>query len=71
MTIQDNDNNYLGYKFIVSHDNRRGWLGQPHVMKSLIKKFVHLVQDIYDLQEHQLTWFCIYQDSKILSKDGF
>ena len=44
--IYDNNSDYLGCEFIVSSDNKRGWLGQPHVVKSLDKKFGQLVQDV-------------------------
>ena len=35
--IQTKENDYLGCKFLVSEDNKKGWLGQPHVIKSLQK----------------------------------
>ena len=44
--IYDNNSDYLGCEFIVSSDSKRGWLGQPHVVKSLDKEFGQLVQDV-------------------------
>ena len=40
------NNDSLGCEFIVSHDNKRGRLGQPLVIESLSMKFGPLVQDI-------------------------
>ena len=39
--IQTEENDYLGYKFLFSKANEKDWLGQPHVIKSLPKKFGH------------------------------
>ena len=44
--IQTEENDYLGCKFLVSKDNEKGWLGQPHMIKSLLKKFGHLIEKI-------------------------
>ena len=33
----ESTNDYLECKFLVSEDNKKGWLGQPHVIKSLSK----------------------------------
>ena len=33
--IEDSDNDYLGCEFMVSYNGKRGWLGQPHIVKSL------------------------------------
>ena len=37
--IQTEDNVYLGCEFVVSEDNKKGWLGQPQMIKLLSKKF--------------------------------
>ena len=34
----------------MSEDNKKGWLGQPHVMKSLSKKFRQLMEKIQTLK---------------------
>ena len=39
--IQTEENDYLGCKFLVSEDNKKCWLGQPHMIKSLLNKFGH------------------------------
>ena len=36
---QTEENDYLGCDFFISKDNKKGWLGQPHMIKSLMKKF--------------------------------
>ena len=57
--IQDNDNEYLGCEFIVSHDNKRGWFGQPHVVESLPK--IWTFGTGYLTYKHTwITWFCVY-----------
>ena len=35
--IQTEENDYLGCDFLVPEDNEKGWLGQPHVIKSLLR----------------------------------
>ena len=37
--FEDTNNDYLGCEFIVSYDGKRGWLGQPHIIKSLRDRF--------------------------------
>ena len=44
--IQTEENDYLGCEFLVSEDNKKGWLGQPHVIKSLSKKWGHLTEKV-------------------------
>ena len=44
--IQTEENDYLGCEFLVSEDNKKGWLGQPHVIKSVSKKFGYLTEKV-------------------------
>ena len=44
--IQTEENIYLRCEFLVLEDNKKGWLGQPHMIKSLLKKFGHLAEKI-------------------------
>jgi histone deacetylase 1/2 len=37
--IEDNLNNYLSCEIVVSEDRKRAWLGQPHLISNLEKKF--------------------------------
>ena len=45
------ENDYLGCNFLVLGDNKKGWLGQPHMIKSLSKKFGHLTEKCWK-QKH-------------------
>ena len=37
--IQHNLADYLGYEFHMNKEKRKGWLGQPSIIKSLEQKF--------------------------------
>ena len=41
---------YLGCEFLVSKDNKKGWLGQPYVIKSIWMKFGHLTEKVQTLK---------------------
>ena len=43
---------YLSCKIKLLEDKMRAWLGQPHLIKNMEKKFCKLVQDI---QGHKTT----------------
>ena len=44
--IQTEETDYLGCEFLVSEDNKKGWFGQLHVIKSLSKKFGHFMENV-------------------------
>ena len=44
--IETDANDYLGCEFIMSKDKKKAWLGQPHIVKSLEKKFGEMVKNI-------------------------
>ena len=44
--VEDNLADYLGCEFKISEDKKRGWLGQPHIVKTLEKKFGEMVEDM-------------------------
>ena len=44
--IQTEENDYLGCEFLVLEDNKKGGLGQPHVIKSLSKTFGDMMEKI-------------------------
>ena len=48
--IQTKQNEYLGCEFLVSERNKKGWLGQPHVIKSLLKKLGYLTEKVQKLK---------------------
>ena len=48
--IQTEENDYLGCEFLVSEDKKKGWLGQPHMIKSLLKKFGFLIEKVQTLK---------------------
>ena len=39
--IETEEIDYLGFEFLVLEDSKKSWLGQPNVIKSLSKKYVH------------------------------
>ena len=43
---------YLSCKIKFSNDKKRAWLGQPHLIKNMEKKFCKLMQDV---QSHKTT----------------
>ena len=42
--IENEMQDYLGCEFKMSQDGKKGWLGQPHIIRSLEKKFGHIVE---------------------------
>jgi len=37
---------YLSCKIVVSKDGKKAWIGQPHLIKELEKKFASLVENL-------------------------
>ena len=48
--IKIEENEYLGCEFLVSENNKKGWLGQPYMSKSLSKKGGDLMEKIQTLK---------------------
>ena len=51
----------LGCEFIVSHDNKNGSLGEPHVIKSLSYKIWIICTGHMAYKKTWHVWFHIYQ----------
>ena len=47
LTIVKGLQDYLSCKIKFSKDKKRAWLGQPHLINNMEKKFDKLVQDVY------------------------
>ena len=46
LKIMEGLQDYLSCKIKFSEDKKRTWLGQPHLIKNMEKKFYKLVQDV-------------------------
>ena len=64
---------YLSCKIKFSKDKKRAWLGQPHLIKNMKKKFYKCVQDVWSHKSPGMPKFLIVRpvidSEKISTKD--
>ena len=48
LKVEDNLHNYLSCEIVLSDDRTKAWLGQPHLISSLKKKYGEEVQKLYN-----------------------
>ena len=48
VTVENSLDDYLSCNIIFSQDKKRAWIGQPHLIKKMEKKFGKLVEQLTD-----------------------
>ena len=50
MTVDDEPEDYLGCKLVFNKDLTKAWMGQPHLIKKLVKKFGEKVKKMKEYE---------------------